>query len=64
MESRFGGRGRPSLEEISRQKREFRALIAAGVPINEAWRRARIKPERALDELTSIVQSLDMKAAA
>ncbi len=59
----FGGVGRPSLEEIERQQREFRHLIAAGVDVEEAAKQARIKPERALAVLAPIVRSLLTRAA-
>jgi hypothetical protein len=61
--SEFGGHGRPSRKEIERQRKEFREHVAAGVPVDEACKLARIKPERALEELTPIVQSLLAKAA-
>jgi hypothetical protein len=48
----FGGAGRPSTEESDRRRREFLRLIVEGVPGDEAARRARIKPERALAILT------------
>jgi hypothetical protein len=63
MSSRFGGVGRPSNEEIERQRKDFREHVAAGVPVHEACKLARIKPERALEELTPIVQLLLAKAA-
>ena len=59
----FQGNGRPSNVEVARQRRDFRALVGQGVPIDEAARRARIKPERALEELTEVVRALLAKAA-
>jgi len=52
MASAFGGVGRPSIAESARRRREFLRLVVEGVPGDEAARRARIKPERALAILT------------
>lgn len=44
--------GRPTRHESERRRREFLRLIASGVPGDEAAKRARIDPERALAILT------------
>lgn len=62
-ESKFGGVGRPSNDEIERQRSEFRALVKAGVPWVDAARQAGCKPERALAEAEAIARSLLSKAA-
>jgi hypothetical protein len=46
--SPFGGTGRPKAAESERRRVEFVRLVAAGTPLVEAARIARIKPERAL----------------
>lgn len=44
--------GRPRAAESAARRREFLRLVVAGVPGDEAARKARIKPERALAILT------------
>lgn len=63
MASNFGGVGRPTAVEITRQREDFRALVAAGVPLVDAARRAGCKPERALAEVEVIVRSILERAA-
>jgi hypothetical protein len=63
MASQFGGVGRPSNDEIERQRAEFRALVKAGLPWLDAARQAGCKLERALVEAEAIARSLLGKAA-
>jgi len=63
MPSVFGGHGRPSPEESERRRLEFLRLIDAGLDFDEAARRAKISPWRALSIVNLLVRPLLTKAA-
>lgn len=55
--------GRPRKAETNARRDEFLRLVFEGVPLKEAAKRARVKPERALDILSPFVSPLLAKAA-
>jgi hypothetical protein len=55
--------GRPRKADTIARRDEFLRLVFEGVPLKEAARRARIKPERALDILTPLVSPVLAKVA-
>lgn len=58
-----GAVGRPREAESRARRDEFLRLVFDGVDCDEAARRARVKPERALAILTPIVRPLIARAA-
>ena len=57
------GVGRPRAHESNARRDEFLRLVLDGVPCDEAARRARVKPERALAILSPFLRPLLAKAA-
>lgn len=55
--------GRPRDAESKARRDEFLRLVFDGVELDEAARRARVKPERALAILSPIVRPLLARAA-
>lgn len=55
--------GRPRATDSDARRIEFLRLVFDGVDCKEAARRARIKPDRALEILTPLIQPLLTRAA-